>query len=98
MADGQRISEDLQVLESFCESGDWAEQKPFLLALAGMIGAILKQESIACAIDGRMEIVTPIGGEGSLVWGNEPAAASERLLTNLVLQHLASDRETTDRS
>jgi len=38
MSDGQRISDNLQVLESFCEREEWAEQEPFLLSLAGMIG------------------------------------------------------------
>jgi hypothetical protein len=90
MADGQRSSDHLQVLESFCESRDWEKQKPFLISLAGIIGAILKQESIACAIDGRMKIVRSSVGEEVPALDRYPARNWEKVLTDHVLQHLAS--------
>jgi hypothetical protein len=93
MAAGNRSSDHLQVLESYCESGDWARQYPFLLALTAMVGAILRQESIACAIDGRMEIVPPMEKAETLAMVNPATSGSEEALTDAILHHLASDGE-----
>jgi len=87
MADGRRTSEPVQVLEAYCEALEWADEHPFLIALAQVVGAILQQESIACAIDGRMEMITPPArqiGETAAIG----ASQSEKALTDLVLRQL----------
>lgn|GEM_PF-6049877 len=89
---GQRVSDSLQVLECFCEANQWAEQQPFFLTLAGAVGAILGQASIACAIDGRMQMVPPLKlGEN----GRKEAISdySEHVLTALVLERVERKSE-----
>ncbi|WP_367870099.1 hypothetical protein [Luteolibacter sp. Populi] len=54
---GQKQTESIQVLESFCETAAWVANKGFLWALAQVVGALLEQESIACLVDGRMFLI-----------------------------------------
>ncbi|RYD37856.1 MAG: hypothetical protein EOP85_17310 [Verrucomicrobiaceae bacterium] len=92
MDDGHRTSDNLQVLESFCELGEWGEHKPFLLTLAGIIGGILDQESIACAIDGRMEVVAPIPG-AEVPGLKSPEDISETILTDIIVRLIADQTD-----
>lgn len=86
MRGGERISERLQVLESFCEADDWSKQQSFLLSLTAMIGAILNQETIACAVDGRMQMVPP-ETPGRRIRGVPPSAISEEDLLKLIREN-----------
>jgi len=56
---GRCEEEKVQVLESFCQREAWRENQQFLHVLAGAVGAILQQESIACQVDGRMHLIDP---------------------------------------
>ena len=58
-ASGVPEEERVQVLECFCEQEAWEEQQLFLYRMAGLIGALLKQESIACQVNGRMHLIDP---------------------------------------
>jgi hypothetical protein len=75
------------VLKCFCEIADWPGKEPFFLTLAGVIGAILEQESIACATDGRMQM----GGPAKLTEGCTRreilSDLFEQVLTELALEH-----------
>jgi len=88
MKGGQRVSDNLQVLECFCEADQWTEQEPFFLTLAGAVGAILGQALIACAIDGRMQMVAPLepgeNGRTEVLISD----CSEHALTTLVLDRV----------
>ena len=59
MRDGGRTSENIQVVEAYCEADKWVENEPFLRGMAEVLCAVLNQEVIACAVDGRMEMVPP---------------------------------------
>jgi hypothetical protein len=59
MSDGGRTSEAIQVLEAYCEADEWRENEPFLRCMAEVLCAALSQEVIACAVDGRMEMIPP---------------------------------------
>jgi len=56
---GGTQSEDILVLESFCETQAWVDHSEYLHAWAGILAAVLVQESIACLLDGKMILVPP---------------------------------------
>ena len=74
MRDGDRTSETIQVVEAYCEADEWLENEPFLRGMAEILCAVLSQEVIACAVDGRMELVPPkrpdlsVSLQGKSVW------------------------------
>jgi len=85
-ASGAHQKEEVQVLECFCELECWAGQQGFVHTLAGTIAAMLGQESIACSVNGRMNLVPPDPrAQGEIPAGEDPwepgilAAAVERL-------------------
>ena len=72
---------------AFAKSTNGLNSSLFPLTLAGAVGAILEQASIACAIDGRMQMVAPLKlGEN----GRKEAISdcSEHALTALVLERV----------
>lgn len=56
---GTPQSEKILVLESFCDSEGWARESAFLHAWVRVLSAQLRQESIACSLDGNMIFVPP---------------------------------------
>lgn len=64
---GTPQSEEIIVLESFCDSVQWARESGFLRTWIRVLSALLRQESIACSLDGNMSFVPP--GE---LRGDEP--------------------------
>jgi hypothetical protein len=58
-ASGVPQEERVQVLESFCAPEAWKANERFLVKMAEVIGAILKQESIACQVNGWMHLIGP---------------------------------------
>lgn len=52
-------SEEILVMESFCDANTWARESGFLRAWARVVSAILCQDSIACSLDGNMSFVEP---------------------------------------
>lgn len=68
------------------EADDWSKQQSFLLGLTAMIGAILNQETIACAVDGRMQMVPP-ENPGRRIRGVSPSAISEKDLLKLIWEN-----------
>jgi hypothetical protein len=64
-ASGAPEEERVQVLESFCAPDAWRENEGFLIKMAEVIGAILKQESIACQVNGWMHLIGPVSGVAS---------------------------------
>lgn len=56
---GTPQSEDIIVLESFCDSAGWTRESGFLRAWVRVLSALLRQESLACSLDGNMSFVIP---------------------------------------
>ncbi len=56
---GTPQSEEILVLESFCDNEGWTRKSAFLHAWASVLSALLRQESIACSMDGNMSFVLP---------------------------------------
>ena len=52
--------ENIFVLESFCDIESWNESSRFLQVWVGLLAAVLRQESIACLLDGKMVLVLPM--------------------------------------
>ncbi|MCW1912968.1 hypothetical protein OJ996_05265 [Luteolibacter sp. GHJ8] len=92
MEGGRRVSDDLQVLECFCENSEWPEQQPFLITLAELIGWILDQESVACALDGRMQVIPSAGPPEWKVEGENASGISEQALTRLVMKSIGGEK------
>ena len=81
MAGGTRTMEKVQVVESYCPTRELEDFIPTLRLVAGIIGAALKQESIAFAIDGRMEFILPASGDSTIEWeGLTPSQFAESLM------------------
>jgi len=57
---GAMQTESVMVLESYCEPGVWDTNRAFMEHLAATLASLLNQESIACSLDGRMELVKPV--------------------------------------
>lgn len=51
--------EQILVIESYCTPADWLASSDHLHALMRALGSYLKQESIACSLDGKMALVKP---------------------------------------
>ncbi len=60
---GDIQTESVMVLESYCEPEVWDANRTFMERLAGTLASLLNQESIACSLDGRMELINPDGRE-----------------------------------
>ena len=57
---GSTQCENIFVLESFCDFQSWNDSSHFLEMWAGTLAALLRQESIACLLDGKMTLVPPL--------------------------------------
>lgn len=68
LASGAIQTESVMVLESYCEQEAWNRDHAALHELAKVLARLLRQESIAYSVDGRMSLVGPDGdaGEGNL--------------------------------
>lgn len=62
MKTGELKVEEIQVVECYCEPVDLHRHLPMLQNLAQVIARALDQESIAYALNGRMETLKPLSG------------------------------------
>jgi hypothetical protein len=76
---GTPQGEEIIVLESFCDSEQWTRESGFLRAWVRVLSALLRQESIACSLDGNMSFVPP--GE---LQGEEPAIDDQEAMRRFV--------------
>lgn len=76
---GQIQREEVLVMECYGELDDWAEDGPKLHRLATILAAVLKQETIACSVDGRMHRVKPTPGNKILAATEDPTKLAEHL-------------------
>ena len=54
--------ESIRVLEAYCESSERIRKVKILRRVAAVLGKVMEQESVAIAVDGRMENVPPSRG------------------------------------
>jgi len=91
MADSSRKTEKIQVLETYCEATDWVKQKPFLWSLAKILSAVLEQEAMAVAVDGRMELLDKSAADCPKSLEGRSVGECQTILESLVNKALAAD-------
>ncbi|MBC7979480.1 MAG: hypothetical protein H7Y36_02845 [Armatimonadetes bacterium] len=57
---GSPQREEIHILESYCDNTAWARESHFLWTMAGVLSALLRQETMACSLDGQMAFVEPV--------------------------------------
>ncbi|MES2980904.1 MAG: hypothetical protein V4727_01210 [Verrucomicrobiota bacterium] len=87
---GTPQSEEILVLESFCDSEGWERESAFLHAWARVLSALLHQESIACSMDGNMSFVLPGRLQADEPDMNHPDAMM-RFVTDYMNDHEADE-------
>lgn len=57
LENGSIQQEKIQVIECYCEDSAWTEKQEFVWNMATSLSRALNQESLACAVDGRMKFI-----------------------------------------
>lgn len=80
--DGGRLSNHREgaVVEAFCEQKKTAGVPHLIRTIARRIGTLLAQESIALAVNGRMELILPASEPAITEWADlTPGQCAEKL-------------------
>lgn len=93
LASGAIQTESVMVLESYCEQEAWNRDHAALHELAKVLARLLRQESIAYSVDGRMSLVEPDDDSGD---GNLSGSGDEESLKNF-LRKVFGDRRFVSR-
>lgn len=81
---GQAEIENIRVLEAYCEGSERIRQVEVLRRMAAVLGWAMNQETVAIAVDGRMEKILPSPGNRPPGIEDLPVAKMVDLLEGMV--------------